>query len=104
MPAFLKVSPGCPNSPGHPMSPSHLHPDLVAQSLLIGALWPLRRRAATAHDFAAVAATMREIGRSEHARASTVRAACELTGAALGGLLEPDGRGNLVLSGAHGLE
>ena len=63
-----------------------------------------QRRAATAQDLAAVATVMREIGRSDDARASIGRAVCELTGAAMGGLLEPDGRGNLVLSAAHGLE
>ena len=63
-----------------------------------------QRRAATAQDLAAVAAVMREIGRSDDARASIGRAVCELTGATMGGLLEPDGRGNLVLSAAHGLD
>ena len=63
-----------------------------------------RRRAATADDLAAVAAVMREIGRSDDARASIGRAVCELTGAAMGGLLEPDGHGNLVITGAHGLD
>jgi diguanylate cyclase (GGDEF)-like protein len=63
-----------------------------------------QRRAATAQDFAVVARVMHEVGRSKDARASIGRAVCELTGAAMGGLLEPDGRGNLVLTAAHGLE
>ncbi len=63
-----------------------------------------QRRAATASDLAAVAATMREIGRSDDPRASIGRAVCELTSASMGGLLEPDGHGNLVITGAHGLE
>jgi diguanylate cyclase (GGDEF)-like protein len=63
-----------------------------------------QRRAATASDLAAVAAAMREIGRSKDARASIGRAACELTGATMGGLFEPDGQGGLVLTGAHGID
>ncbi|WP_053227694.1 GGDEF domain-containing protein [Solirubrobacter soli] len=63
-----------------------------------------KRRAATAGDVAAVAAAMREVSRSDDARASIGRAACGLTGAAIGGLLEPDGRGSLVVTGAHGLD
>src|SRR3954468_8379892 len=68
---------------------------------------PMRRRAGrikrtTAGDLAAVAAAMREIGRSENARASIARAVCDLTGAELAGVLEPGGQDDLVLTGAHG--
>jgi diguanylate cyclase (GGDEF)-like protein len=77
---------------------------VVAMALMLARARLDRRRAATAYDLAAVAAVMREIGRSDDARASIGRAVCELTGAAMGGLLEPDGHGNLVITGAHGLD
>jgi hypothetical protein len=99
------------------MLPLHLRPDLVVLSilvatLLIGASVLMlvigaqleRRRTATAQDLAEVAAVMREISRGEDARGRLGRAVCELTGAAIGGLMEPDGRGNLVMTAAHGLE
>jgi diguanylate cyclase (GGDEF)-like protein len=47
---------------------------------------------------------MREIGRSGDARTSIGRAVCELTGAAMSGLMEPDGAGNLVLTAGHGID
>lgn len=62
-----------------------------------------QRRAALASDLAAVAAAVRAIGRSEDARASVSRAVCTLTGANLGGLLEPDGQDDLALTASHGM-
>jgi diguanylate cyclase (GGDEF)-like protein len=90
------------------MLPMHLRADLVvvAAALLVAAALVLagRRRGAAASDLAAIVAAMREIGRSENPRASIGRAVCALTGAAMGGLLEPDGDGNLVMTGAHGID
>ena len=63
-----------------------------------------QRRAALAGDLTVVARVMRDIGRSENARASICAAACELTGAAFGGLLETNARGELVLTATHGVE
>jgi diguanylate cyclase (GGDEF)-like protein len=81
---------------------------LVAAVFGAGAArWLITRhacRAAGAQDLAAVATAIRGIGRGDDARAGIGRAVCELTGAAIGGLLEPDGHGNLVVSAAHGLE
>jgi diguanylate cyclase (GGDEF)-like protein len=63
-----------------------------------------QRRAALANDLTRVARVMREIGRSEDARASVCRAACDLTDGTLAGLLEPDGEGNLIVTAAFGME
>ena len=69
--------------------------------LLVGAQFD-QRRAALANDLAVVAKVMREIGRSDDARGRICRALCELTGASVGGLLEPDGEGNLVMTASYG--
>jgi diguanylate cyclase (GGDEF)-like protein len=62
-----------------------------------------QRSAALAGDLTVIARVMRDIGRSDNARERICAAACELTDAALGALIERDGDERLVLTASSGV-